>query len=203
MIFFKIILMLALAQAGEKSASSSPSKAKAKSKAKTTVTTAPKKKAETPAAAKPAVAPAPAVTPAPLATPTAPGAEKSFVEEMPMIDPLMYTYNPFGKRDPFRSFLADKFSEKQDSRDPLLNYDLSKFTLTGILWGVANPRAIVRDGDGKGHLLTRGTKIGRNKGHVTRIMKDEIVIAEEFRDPLGKLIVSEYRMKLEKDKSQK
>jgi type IV pilus assembly protein PilP len=110
---------------------------------------------------------------------------------------VSYTYNPFGKRDPFRSFMMDR-SEKQDqSEDPLLNYDLAKFSLTGIIWGVANPKAIVRDGGGRGHIISRGTRIGRNRGRVTRILKSEVVIAEEFRDPLGKLLVSEYRMKLE------
>jgi type IV pilus assembly protein PilP len=113
---------------------------------------------------------------------------------------MQYTYNPFGKRDPFRSFVLDRSQEKNESSDPLLNYDLSKFTLTGVVWGISIPKAIVKDGDGRGHIISRGTRIGRNKGQVVRILKDEIVVAEEFRDPLGKLIVSEYSMRLEKEK---
>lgn len=116
---------------------------------------------------------------------------------------MVYTYNPFGKRDPFRSFLADRKYEKEQTKDPLLAFDLSKFTLTGIVWGVANPKAIVKDGDNRGHIISRGTRIGRNKGQVVRILKDELVVSEEFRDPLGKLLVSEFVMKLEKNDKKK
>ena len=115
---------------------------------------------------------------------------------LPTVDPMSYTYNPFGKRDPFRSFLYEKGSISAESKDPLLNYDLSKFSLTGILWGISNPKAIVTDGDGHGHIISRGTRIGRNKGQVIRILKDELIVSEEYRDPLGKLMVSEYSMKL-------
>lgn len=110
----------------------------------------------------------------------------------------LYTYNPFGKRDPFRSFLSEKKAEMAASADPLLNWDLTRFSLTGVLWGVANPKAIVKDGDGRGHIISRGTRMGRNRGSVVRILKDEIVVQEEFRDPLGKLMVSEFSLKLEK-----
>ena len=115
------------------------------------------------------------------------------------LDAGIYTYNPFGKRDPFRSFFLDRRLEAEGSKDPLLNWDLAKFTLTGIVWGMANPKAIVKDGSNQGHIISRGTRIGRNRGTVIRILKDEVVIQEEFRDPLGKLMVSEYSMKLEKN----
>lgn len=122
--------------------------------------------------------------------------------ELPVVDPFSYTYNPFGKRDPFESYIKPKESvQRRASNNPLLNYDLSKFSLTGIVWGMANPRAIVRDGGGKGHIIRRGTRIGLNRGKVMRILKDRVVIAEEFRDPLGKLIVSEYSMKLDEEEN--
>lgn len=114
----------------------------------------------------------------------------------PAADASAYTYNPFGKRDPFRSYLSDKAQKNRESKDPLLNYDLSKFTLSGILWGISNPKAIVVDGDGHGHVISRGTRIGRNKGQVIRIIKDEVVVSEEYRDPLGKLLVSEHTLKM-------
>lgn len=107
-----------------------------------------------------------------------------------------YTYNPFGKRDPFESFINTAKEERVISDNPLLNWDLNKFDLVGIVWGMANPRAIVRDGDGKGHIIRNGTRIGRNRGKVMRILKDRVVVAEEYRDPLGKLSVSEYSMML-------
>jgi len=117
-----------------------------------------------------------------------------------VIDPFSYTYSPFGKRDPFESFIRRGEAERPASDNPLLNYDLNKFQLTGIVWGMANPRAIVRDGSNKGHIIGRGTRIGRNRGRVVRILRDRVVVAEEFRDPLGKLIVSEYSMILDEAK---
>ena len=111
----------------------------------------------------------------------------------------VYTYNPFGKRDPFKSYISEKVANAVDLSNPLLAWDLSRFTLTGVIWGIANPKAIVRDGNGRGHVISRGTRIGRNKGQVIRILKAEVVVQEEFRDPLGKLIVSEFALKLARD----
>jgi type IV pilus assembly protein PilP len=138
-------------------------------------------------------------------TPAAPAAEattegaKPTQPELPAFDPFSYTYSPFGKRDPFETFVRAGDSERPASPNPLLNYDLDKFMLTGIVWGMANPRAIVRDGGGQGHIIGRGTRIGRNRGRVVRVLRDRVVVAEEFRDPLGKLVVSEYSMILETD----
>ncbi len=109
---------------------------------------------------------------------------------------IIYTYNPFGKRDPFRSFLDEKGLLNTESGDPLLNFELSKFILTAIVWGIPNPMAVVVDGDSRGHIITRGTRMGKNRGQVTRILKDRLIVAEEYRDPLGKLMVSEFVMKL-------
>lgn len=122
-------------------------------------------------------------------------------EDVQTIDPFSYTYNPFGKRDPFESYLKQRSEEEAPkSSDPLLNYDLSKFKLSGVVYGMANPRAIVLDGDGHGHIIRTGTRIGRNRGRVMRILKDRVVVTEQFRDPLGKLIVTEYSMKLSNEK---
>lgn len=128
--------------------------------------------------------------------PAADASKEAIVPASPSADTMSYTYNPFGKRDPFRSFLSEKSARTKDSRDPLLNYDLNKFSLTGVLWGISNPKAIVVDGDNHGHVISRGTRMGRNKGQVIRILKDEVVVAEEYRDPLGKLLITEHVIKL-------
>lgn len=131
------------------------------------------------------------------------GEAKPIADAKPVLadttEAMSYTYNPFGKRDPFRSFISEKVSGSKESKDPLLNFDLNKFLLTGILWGITNPKAIVTDGEGRGHIISRGTRIGRNKGQVVRILKNEVIIAEEYRDPLGKLMVSEFVLKLSKE----
>jgi len=127
------------------------------------------------------------------------GSDVNAVPEVGDSKVFEYTYNPFGKRDPFESFLKGKKEERVLSDNPLLNYDLSKFSLVGIVWGMANPRAIVIDGDRHGHIIRNGTRIGRNRGKVMRILKDRVVVAEEYRDPLGKLSISEHSMMLNPD----
>jgi type IV pilus assembly protein PilP len=146
----------------------------------------------TPAAGGPAGAtgnPAEA-TPTPTATP-----EEAVAEE--------YNYNPIGKRDPFRSFLADELAP--DTRKvvtPLQRYDLDQLRIIGIIWGISSPRAMVTSPDGKGYVVQKGTLIGKNWGKVSRITQDEVIISEEYRDFEGKLIVTEVPLKLPKDEAQ-
>lgn len=123
------------------------------------------------------------------------------IEEPPTVrEEFSYTYNPFGKRDPFQAFIETDGNDKTAPKNPLLGYPLANFKLTGILWGLAAPKAIVEVA-GKGFIISRGARIGVNRGRVVSILKDQILVAEEYRDSLGKLVVKEYKMKLEdKDK---
>ena len=134
--------------------------------------------------------------PQPESATPAPSVESNEQPVSAEADVSVYTYNPFGKRDPFKSFISERVSTNVDNANPLLAWDLSRFSLTGVIWGVANPKAIVKDGSGRGHVISRGTRMGRNKGQVIRILKSEVVIQEEFRDQLGKLVVSEFVLKL-------
>lgn len=138
------------------------------------------------AAADPAASAAPAATAVAAATP-----EEEVGEE--------YNYNPIGKRDPFRSFLADELAP--DTRKvvtPLQRYDLDQMNVIGIIWGISSPRAMITTPDGKGYVVQKGTLIGKNWGKVSRITQDEVIISEEYRDFEGKLIVTEVPLKLPK-----
>lgn len=129
-------------------------------------------------------------TPTPAATP-----EEEAAQE--------YNYNPIGKRDPFRSFLADELAP--DTRKvvtPLQRYDIDQLHIIGIIWGISSPRAMVTTPDGKGYVVQKGTLIGKNWGKVSRITQDEVIISEEYRDFEGKLIVTEVPLKLPKDEAQ-
>lgn len=110
-----------------------------------------------------------------------------------------YNYNPIGKRDPFRSFIADELAP--DTRrvvTPLQRYDLDQMQVIGIIWGISAPRAMITTPDGKGYVVQKGTLIGKNWGKVSRITQDEVIISEEYRDFEGKLIVTEVPLKLPK-----
>ena len=116
---------------------------------------------------------------------------------------LAYSYNPIGKRDPFRSFISrDSVSIENRPETPLQKYEIDQFRLVAVIWGMDEPVAMVEDPEGLGHFLRKGVLIGKNWGKVVRIMPSEIVVAEEYRDFEGKLIVNEIPLKLPAEKEQ-
>jgi len=108
-----------------------------------------------------------------------------------------YVYNPIGKRDPFRSFLASGPKDDDDTpRTPLQRYDLDQYQLVGVIWGIDRPRALVQDPEHTGHVVEIGTYIGKNWGKVTQITSSGVVVTEEYQTIDGELVVNEIPMKL-------
>ncbi len=101
-----------------------------------------------------------------------------------------YAYNPIGKRDPFRTFVTSSDDDDIASPTPLQRYELEQYRLTGIVWGVDRPRALMEDPEGVGHVVELGTYVGRKWGKVTRIRADRVVITEEYLTPDGTLVVN-------------
>ncbi|MSQ02794.1 MAG: hypothetical protein EXR71_13040 [Myxococcales bacterium] len=101
-------------------------------------------------------------------------------------------YNPAGKRDPFSSFLAKQRGPDEISPDapPLQRWETDRFLLTGVIWNIDAPRALVIDPEGIGHVVRHGTYVGRNWGKVTAISEDGIVVTEEYRMLDGELVVN-------------
>jgi type IV pilus assembly protein PilP len=112
-------------------------------------------------------------------------------DDMSMIQPSPegYTYDPSGRRDPFKPYGQSQQTQapvipKDDEKlppvptDPLQMYDISQFRLVGILWQVSTPKAVVRDPVGKMHMIYRETKIGRNSGFVASIREGEVLVVE-------------------------
>ncbi len=115
-------------------------------------------------------------------------------------DSLAYSYNPIGKRDPFRSFVSEEvLAQEQRIETPLQKYEIDQYKLVAIIQGMDEPVAMVEDPPGDGHLLRRDVLIGKNWGKVVRITNNEVIVAEEYRDPEGKLIVNEIPLKLEEE----
>ena len=132
-------------------------------------------------AAKPAVGPAPDAV--------------VVVAAEPPVDE--YSYNPIGKRDPFRSFLAEGVRADDDvPRTPLQRFEIDQYSLVGIIWGIDRPRALVEDPERTGHVMEIGTYVGRNWGKVTQITGSEVVVTEEFQTLGGDLVVNTIRLKL-------
>ena len=102
---------------------------------------------------------------------------------------VAFSYSPIGKRDPFKSYIAtmlqDPNREKKRPKSPTEEYEIGQYQLTGLLSGTSQPRAVLQDPSGKGHIVKIGTRLGRNGGRITRISSTEIMVVEEFRAPTG------------------
>lgn len=107
---------------------------------------------------------------------------------------VMYMYSPVGKRDPFRGlYMEGSQAARTESGDappvcsePLCNFDLNDLTVVAVVSGDANPLAMVEDKTGTGHMVRRNTKIGRQGGKVTQILRDCIVVTSFVSGPDGK-----------------
>jgi len=124
-----------------------------------------------------------------------PPIEETVVKEAPVDD---YSYVSIGKRDPFRSFIILKVDSPIDGAvGPLQVHEIDQYQLRGIVWNIGEPRAMVEDPDGVGHVVELGTLIGKNWGKVTQIKPNSLVITEEYRDPIeNELIINEVTMRL-------
>ena len=101
-----------------------------------------------------------AATPAaPEAKPTDPGQD--------------WTYSSVGKRDPFRSFIADEETSAQAAvsrcRLPIGKFEVEQLRLVAVVTGLDDPVAMVEAPNGVGYSLRRGSCIGRNGGVVAAV----------------------------------
>lgn len=107
---------------------------------------------------------------------------------------ITYVYNPVGKRDPFRTPIEEAGTTKGEGggsreklcTDPLCQYDLDSLTLVAVVTGDANPVAMVEDAQHTGFIVRRNTRIGKQGGKVTQILRDCIQVTEFFQTPDGK-----------------
>jgi type IV pilus assembly protein PilP len=134
-----------------------------------------------------AAAPAPKV---PQAAAPAPVAEAPAVD--PAVEPTyVYAYNPLGKRDPYRipeeiAPRAGAADPNRDCGDPLCQWDLEQLTLTAVVTGDANPFGMLVDPLGRGYIVRRNARVGRQGGRVSQILRDALVVTEFWNQPDGK-----------------
>lgn len=113
------------------------------------------------------------------------------------ISPPSYEYTQEGKPDPFRSFLRARTEEEQkkDKKKsqvplgPLQSIAVTQLRLVGILWYPEQKEramAMVELPNGKGFVLKKGTKVGRQDGEVVEISRDSVTVKEEVISILGK-----------------
>jgi len=114
-------------------------------------------------------------------------------------------YNPKGKLDPFEPLfkkptvaLKKGKIKRRTPRTPLERIDISQLKLVAIVLASSGNRALVEESSGKGYVVKKGTYLGTNSGKVVKIEKNKVVVAEEYEDYRGKVIVRNKEIKLPK-----
>jgi type IV pilus assembly protein PilP len=108
-----------------------------------------------------------------------------------------YHYDPTDKVDPFRSYVRRQVTfDPEVGSSPLERFDLTQLTVMGIIWGLEEPRALVRDPTGKGYIVRAGTPIGKNKGRILRIEDNKVVVKETYLDHLDRATTKEVDLEL-------
>jgi type IV pilus assembly protein PilP len=107
------------------------------------------------------------------------------------IEPFQYMYSSMGKRDPFRASgsieeTAPVGGPIATCDEPLCQLDLDELKLVAVVSGDSNPVAMLEDRGGVGHLVRRNSKIGRQAGKVTSILRDCIVVTAFVKGPDGR-----------------
>jgi type IV pilus assembly protein PilP len=115
-------------------------------------------------------------------------------------------YNPEGKIDPFAPLFKEGVAsspEKQNKerripRTPLEMVDLGQLKLVAIMHAKSGNKALVEEASGKGYIVAKGSYMGMNSGRVVKILRDSIIIEEEAENIIGKRIIQERELKLQK-----
>lgn len=106
-----------------------------------------------------------------------------------LIEVPNFVYVADDRRDPFTSLLEVRSPIQEDAEPdtPLQQFGIKEVRLSAIVIGKGEPRAMVVAPDNKAYMLSIGVKIGRNRGVVTDITNDEVIVEERFRDFSGGL----------------
>lgn len=134
---------------------------------------------------------------------------KKKVEEAapaPEAPAVEYGYNPIGKRDPFRSSSLDRLTTNDGAKldevvcaEPLCQFDLDDLKVVAVVSGDANPLAMVEDKNKVGYVVRRNTKMGRQGGKVTQVLRDCVVVTSFITGPDGKAQPNKSNMCIQPD----
>lgn len=84
--------------------------------------------------------------------------------------------------------------------EPLCQWDLEQLSLTAVVTGDANPFAMLEDPQGRGHIVRRQTRVGRQGGKVSQILRDRLVVTEYWTQPDGTSKPIPKNMSMQEDK---
>ena len=120
--------------------------------------------------------------PRPVAKAPAPAAAPVAAAPAPAPATPEWSYSSVGKRDPFRSFLAEIETSAQAVQSrcatPLGRFELEQLKLAAVITGLEDPVAMVQAPNGIGYMVRRGACIGKNGGTVAAVRSGEVVVSE-------------------------
>jgi len=97
--------------------------------------------------------------------------------------------NPFGSLLRVKKVGADV--EDVEKLTPLQRIPVTDMTVESIIVSSRKSVAHVITPDGKAHIVSVGTLMGRHKGEVVRMTSGEIIVEEHFEDYLGRAFKQE------------
>jgi Tfp pilus assembly protein PilP len=125
---------------------------------------------------KPAV---PAVTGAPLAATPPPENEQALTSQsIGRRDPFTLPLYLINKMRALNTPIASPSSRIDDSVDPIRRWPLVSYTLVGIIWGVKNSKALIKDQQQKVHIAKVKDRIGYDNGVITDIREGSVTVLE-------------------------
>ena len=102
--------------------------------------------------------------------------------------------NPFGSLLRVKKSLEEGVPEEQLT--PLQRVPVTDMTVESIIVSRRKSVAHIITPDGKAHIITLGTLMGRHKGKVVRMNSDEVIVEEQFEDYLGRAFKQETALRL-------
>jgi Tfp pilus assembly protein PilP len=131
----------------------------------------------------PAAAPGPSPTPAPVIAPVPDSPGQSLIDQdESAMSGRAYTYDPAGRRDPFRSLLVREQNRGGVSRPPgIAGIAIDDLVVHGIWKTHAGYVAQIRATDNKSYLIRAGDLL--YDGEVTRVGPNEVSFRQNLNDP--------------------
>jgi hypothetical protein len=130
----------------------------------------------------PQKAPTPAPTPVPPAEPTESPGQALIEQDESAMAGRSYSYDPAGRRDPFRSLLVRAERGMSGQRPPgIPGIVIDDVILQGIWRTRAGYVAQVRGTDNKSYLMRSGDQLF--DGEVLRIGPNEVILRQNLNDP--------------------
>ena len=103
------------------------------------------------------------------------------------------------KRNPFKPFISQEVLKEArvvEPQTPLQRYEIGQLKLVAVVWGIDGSVAMVETPDGKGYSVRKDALIGNRGGKISKVLNNQIVIEEKFKDYTGAVQTNEQFLSL-------